>query len=415
MIFKVVVVISSTNNPMIDITQIQINSIDESKLPMYSVIIPLYQEFEVVEQIKNAMCAIDYPKNKIEYIITLEEYDKKTIDAIDKANFPSNFKKLILPNVNPKTKPKALNVAFRKVKGEFLVIYDAEIIPDTDQLKKAYLAFRKNPDISVLQTRLDHYNADQNLITGLFNTEFSFYYDLFLPGLQKFNFPVPLSGHSTHFRTDAIRKAGAWDPYNVAEDCDIGMRLRRYGYKISVLNSISKEEATEDIQSWIKQRTRWMKGFIQTSIVHLRDPIKAKNDFGGWKPFIGFLITVPGTVIVNTLNFFYWILLLLWILTNSSLITASFPEVIVIISLFSFISGNLIFTYLNLVGAYGREKFTVVKSALLSPLYWILLSIATIRAFYQFLVNPYSWEKTRHGIHLNKQKDIKITLLKNNG
>jgi cellulose synthase/poly-beta-1,6-N-acetylglucosamine synthase-like glycosyltransferase len=410
-IFKVIVVLNSRTTDFIDISNKDLSLINEKDLPYYSVIIPLYKESEVVSQIKKAMTAIDYPKDKVEYIITLEEYDDETIAAIDRANFPSNFRKLILPNVKPKTKPKALNVALRELKGKFLVIYDAEIIPDKDQLKKAYLAFLKNPGIACFQTRLDHYNADQNIITGLFNSEFSFYYDLFLPGLQKFDFPIPLSGHSTHFRISAIKNIGGWDPYNVAEDCDIGIRLRRNGYRTGMLNSMSKEEATSDITSWIKQRTRWMKGFIQTSIVNLREPIKTKNELGGWKNFIGFLITVPGTVIVNAFNFIYWVLLLIWFITSSPLIKESFPEPILIISFTSFILGNLIFTYLNLIGSYSRDRFSIVKYTLLSPIYWIVLSLATIRAMYQIILNPYSWEKTTHGKHIIKESNNLIPIL----
>ncbi len=407
MIFKVIVVLKSKTTDFIHISNKDIGLINENDLPYYSVIIPLYKESEVVNQIKKAMMDIDYPKDKVEFIITLEEYDDETIAAIDRANFPSNFRKLILPNVEPKTKPKALNVALQELKGEFLVIYDAEIIPDKNQLKKAYLAFLKKPDIACFQTRLDHYNADQNIITGLFNSEFSFYYDLFLPGLQKFDFPIPLSGHSTHFRISAIKDIGGWDPYNVAEDCDIGIRLRRNGYRTSILDSMSKEEATSDINSWIKQRTRWMKGFIQTSIVNLREPIRTKNELGGWKNFIGFLITVPGTVIVNAFNFIYWVLLLIWFITSSPLIKESFPEPILIISIISFVLGNLIFTYLNLIGSYSRDRFSIVKYILLSPIYWIVLSIATIRAMYQIVINPYSWEKTTHGKHIiNENKTL---------
>lgn len=284
------------------------------------------------------------------------------------------------------------------------MIYDAEIIPDPDQLKKAYLAFRKYPNISCFQTRLDHYNADQNVITKLFNAEFSFYYDLFLPGLQKMGYPVPLSGHSTHFRRFVLEKIGAWDPYNVTEDCDVGIRLHRMGYKTEILDSFSQEEATSGLNSWMKQRSRWMKGFIQTSIVHLRHPIRFKKEVGGWNNLLGFLLTVPGTVIVNLLNLFYWLLLLGWFTTGSTLIQSFFPGVILYISVISFVLGNVIFTYLNIIGTYKRKRYSLVKYSLFSPIYWILLAIATVRASIQIVSNPYQWEKTNHGEHLLKGK-----------
>lgn len=402
MVFKLWIVAESISASFIDFTAEEIKNIKDKDLPVYTILIPLYQEEVVIGQIIKAMSAIDYPKNKLDIIITLEEYDLPTINAIKEANPPKYFKTLILPDVQPKTKPKALNVAFLRAKGEFLVIYDAEIIPDANQLKKAFLAFKKYPEIGYLQTRLDHYNAEQNIITRLFNAEFSFYYDLFLPGLEKLGFPVPLSGHSTHFRKSALDKIGAWDPYNVAEDCDAGIRLYGAGYKTGILDSFSGEEATSNLTSWIKQRTRWMKGFMQTSIVHLRHPYHFKNEVGGWRNFFAFLLIVPGTVLINFLNLFNWIILLLWVITHSEIIKSFFPAQILYISVFSFILGNLVFIYLNILGVFGRQKYSLVKYMILSPLYWILLAIATVRAVAQIITKPHYWEKTKHEGDLNK-------------
>jgi glycosyltransferase XagB len=390
MLFKLYVVRESLSGKTIQFTRQEVAALRDDELPVYTILIPLYKEAEVIGQIRNAMTAIDYPPEKLDIIITLEEYDHETIEAIERADLPSHFKTLILPNVKPKTKPKALNVAFHKVKGEFFVIYDAEIIPDPDQLKKAVLAFRSYEDIACLQTRLDHYNATQSWITKLFNAEFSFYYDLFLPGLQKLNFPLPLSGHSTHFRAKVLRDIGCWDPYNVAEDCDVGMRLFRAGYRADMLDSLSQEEATCDVRAWTCQRSRWMKGFIQTTIVHLRHPLRFKDDLGGWRNFLAFLIIVPGSVALNLLNLVYGALLILWFTTHSPLIQAYFPGPILYVSIFSFIAGNFVFTYLNLLGSYS----------LLSFVYWFMLAYATVRASVQLIFKPHHWEKTTHGQHL---------------
>lgn len=408
MVFKLLVVAKAVSTEFIDFSKEEIDRLSDIELPFYTILIPLYREENVIKQIAKAMMALDYPIEKLDIIITLEEYDHPTINAINKAQLPDYFKTLILPDVQPKTKPKALNVAFLKTKGEFLVIYDAEIIPEPDQLKKAVLAFRKNPNVACFQSRLDHYNANQNLLTKLFNAEFSFYYDLFLPGLSTLGLPLSLSGHSVHFRKEAISRIGAWDPYNVAEDCDLGIRLQRMGFGVGVLNSLSQEEATSGFKSWIMQRTRWMKGFIQTSIVHLRHPYRFKNEIGGWKNFLAFLFTVPGTVLINILNLFYWALLLLWITTHSSIIQTLFPSAILYISVSSFIIGNVIFTYLNLIGSYKRKRYELVKYSLLSPLYWVLLALAGTRAFIQLLTKPHHWEKTMHGEHLSEGRHLII-------
>lgn len=175
LIFKFYVIYRSIRyNPIIDVTAEELAELKDSELPFYSVLIPLYQEEDVIGQIYKAMLAIDYPSDKIEFLITLEEYDHATREAIELAEFPDNFKIITLPDVKPKTKPKALNVAFSHMKGKLFTIYDAEIIPDKDQIKKAVIIFKRSPDIACIQTLLDHYNYDQNIITRWFNAEFSF-------------------------------------------------------------------------------------------------------------------------------------------------------------------------------------------------------------------------------------------------
>lgn len=410
MIFKFAVIYKSLKKKLIDFSPGELQKLrGDPQLPSYTVLIPLYKEAEVIPQIMRAMTALDYPSDKVEFIITLEEYDRETIDAIRTVGLPPNFRTLILPDVKPKTKPKALNVAFRQVKGEYLVIYDAEIIPDPDQLLKAAAAFLRYPDVDVLQTRLDHYNIHQSLITKLFNAEFSFHFDLFLPGLSLLRFPIPLSGHSTHFRTKVLKEAGAWDPYNVTEDCDVGIRMARLGKKVDILDSVSREEATATADAWIGQRSRWIKGFIQTTIVHLRHPFRLLREIGGWKPFAAFLLTVPGSVAINVLNLFYWFLLIGWFTTHSPYIKAFFPGPIYLVSIVSFVLGNAIFIYLNLIAAYKRKRFELVKYTLLSPLYWIMLAYASVKASIELLIKPHHWSKTKHGEHLaSKRSELEM-------
>lgn len=402
MVFKLRVIYKATFRDFLQVSPKELEAINPFDLPMYTILIPLRNEAEVMPQIIRAMCAIDYPPEKLDIVITLEEYDHETLEAFRSANPPSHFRSLMLPDCMPKTKPKALNVAFPQTKGDFLVIYDAEIIPDPDQLKKAYVAFAKYPKLDVLQTRLDHYNPDQNIITRLFNEEFAFHFDMLLPGLQKLGYPIPLSGHSVHFRRSALEDIGAWDPYNVTEDADTGIKLARAGKKIEILDSVSREEATTSVTAWVNQRTRWIKGFIQTSIVHLRHPLRFKREVGiGWAGLAAFAITVPASVMINIANLVYWALLVGWFATRSHYIQAFFPGPIFYTSLFSFIAGNLIFVYLNLVSSYVRGRYSLVKYGLLSPLYWLLLAYASVKASMEFLVRPHHWSKTTHGTHLN--------------
>jgi len=221
-----------------------------------------------------------------------------------------------------------------------------------------------------------------------------------LPGLERLGFPIPLAGHSVYFRKQALDAIGAWDPYNVTEDCDVGFRLQRAGYRAGIMNSVSQEEATSSLGNWIRQRTRWMKGFIQTSIVHLRYPLRLKEELGGWRSFAGFLITVPGTVFLNVCNFLFWALFVAWIGFRPAFIQALFPGPLLYLSVFTFVAGNILFTYFNLLGLYRRGRYSSVKYLFLSPVYWVLLAYATLRASVQILASPHQWEKTRHGDHL---------------
>ncbi len=404
--FKFAAVIAGLTGKKSALTQIDNSLIaltpdDSPVYRPYSVIIPLYKEQQVVTQIKKAMTALRYPIEKIEFLITLEEYDHETRAEILRNNFPAEFRIITLPDVKPKTKPKALNVAFEEAKGEFVVIYDAEIIPDVDQPKKAAWAFHLNPGIAAFQTRLDHYNAETNVLTGLFNAEFASYYDVVLPGLQKLKIPFPLSGHSTHFRTNVLRDAGGWDPYNVTEDVDVAVRLSRLGYTTGILDSLSKEEATISMVTWVMQRTRWMKGFLQTSLVHMQHPLRLIKDMGGMTRFVSFLFLVPGSAALNLMNLFYLSLTLIWVTFHPSFIQSFFAMPILYLTYLTTVLGVTTSVFLNLLSLYRRGRFGIVIYAYLSPLYWLLLSVSAVRATYQFFIDPISWEKTTHGTHID--------------
>jgi cellulose synthase/poly-beta-1,6-N-acetylglucosamine synthase-like glycosyltransferase len=407
--FKIIAVATGIIRGECSMTTISDSEVEATphESPLYrpcTVLIPLYREAEVISQIKKAMTSLDYPEDRLEFLITLEEYDHETREEILKNNLPKNFRIITLPDVRPKTKPKALNVAFGEVKGEYTVIFDAEIIPDRYQLKKAALAFAKRKDIAAFQSRLDHYNAETNIITGLFNAEFASYYDMFLPGLAVLGVPFPLSGHSTYFRTDALKAIGGWDPYNVTEDVDIAIRLARHGYKTGVLNAFSQEEATTTIWTWIMQRTRWMKGFLQTSLVHMRNPFIFVREIGGLWKFVAFLLLVPGSTMLNLLNLFYISLTMVWLLFHPPIIQSFFTTPILYLTYSTTIIGVTLSVFLNLLSLYRRNRFHIVMFAYLSPLYWILLSVAAVRAVYQFFIDPISWEKTVHGTHIAHSK-----------
>ncbi len=251
--------------------------VPESELPTYTVLVPLYKEREIADKIVSAALSLDYPREKLDVKLLLEEDDDETRRAVEGMDLPGCVEVVIVPKGLPRTKPRACNHGLERARGEFLVIYDAEDRPDRDQLKKAVSIFRqlertrKARKVVCLQAKLNYYNPRQNWLTKFFTLEYTQWFDLFLPGLHVLGVPIPLGGTSNHFRTDALRELGGWDPFNVAEDCDLGMRLYKKGYRTAVFDSTTWEEANSDLGNWIRQRSRWVKGYVQTHLVHTRE------------------------------------------------------------------------------------------------------------------------------------------------
>jgi cellulose synthase/poly-beta-1,6-N-acetylglucosamine synthase-like glycosyltransferase len=310
---------------------------------------------------------------------------------------PAFLRPVIVPAAAPRGKPKACNYGLIHARGEYVVIFDAEDVPEPDQLKKAVIAFQKVPaDVVCLQAKLSYYNGDQNLLTRWFTIEYSMWFDLFLPGLDASRAPVPLGGTSNHFRTSSLLAAGAWDPFNVTEDADLGIRLYRRGWRTAVIESTTFEEATSEVYNWIRQRSRWVKGYIQTYLVHMRHPVLLWQSLGA-KAFLSFNLVVGGSFFGFLVNPLLWCLTALWYLSHAHVIRALFPAPVFYLGACSLLVGNTAFMYLNVAGCMRPGMYDKVKYALLSPLYWALMSLAAWKGFLQLWTNPFYWEKTLHG------------------
>ncbi len=396
-LFKVVMMIASIREEPHEYSPDEIRAVADSDLPVMTILIPLYKEHTLIPQIFKYLSEFDYPPEKLDIIFILEETDKETAEAFLAQNPPSHFKALLSPDVQPKTKPKAMNVAFRQAKGEYIVIYDAEILPEADQLKKAYLTLKDHPDVNYLHAKFDVYNLRCNWITRLYAAELTYFYHHFMPGVVCLGFPVPISGHTVFFRRTAIEAVGAWDPYNVAEDCDIGIRLFRHGFGSGMmLESHSWEQSTATIPTWVRQRTRWVQGFIQTTLVQLRYPLLLKKQLKTWRNFCAFLLFVPGNVVQNILNIVQWCLFILWYTTSAPFIQLAYTGPTLYISMVCFVAGNFILTFFWMYGLFSRKHYWTVFWAVLTPIYWVMLGIATIRATYHLFLHPYKWDKTQH-------------------
>ena len=264
------------------------NEIAEANLPDYTVIVPLFREAAVLPILVDALKRLDYPASRLDIKLVFEESDAATYKAATRLHLPGNFDLIRVPHSLPLTKPKACNYALPFARGEFVVVYDAEDIPAPDQLKRAVAAFRLgDPKLACVQAQLNYYNWSENWLTRQFAIEYSSFFDLLLPTLAKLGMPVPLGGTSTHFRTSLLKEAGAWDPYNVTEDADLGMRFALLGLRTGIIRSTTEEEANCELNNWLRQRSRWIKGWIQTYFVRMRRPLALYRALG-LRGFVGF-------------------------------------------------------------------------------------------------------------------------------
>jgi cellulose synthase/poly-beta-1,6-N-acetylglucosamine synthase-like glycosyltransferase len=381
----------------IHVTEEEVAALDDTELPVYTILVPLFREAAVVPQLVRGVHSLDYPMHKLDVRLLCEEEDDETIDAIRSLDLPPHFHLVIVPTSLPQTKPKACNYGLLQATGEITVIYDAEDRAAPDQLKRAIAAFRKSPDtVACIQAKLNYFNSEQNLLTRWFTTEYSMWFDLMLPGLDGANAPIPLGGTSNHFKTAELLRLGAWDPYNVTEDADLGIRLHKAGLSTAVIDSTTYEEANSDLPNWIRQRSRWIKGYLQTYLVHMRNPVRLWRQMGP-KGFLSFQLVIGGTL-TFLINPIFWGLTTLFTLTQWDVIRQLFPGFVFYAAIAQLVIGNFVFIYANIAGTIHRGYFRLVRHALFSPIYWGFMSIAAWKGFWQLIVNPFYWEKTEHGL-----------------
>lgn len=366
-------------------------------LPIYTILVPLSREASVVAQLVEAIARLDYPSHRLEVMFLVEEDDEETRSALESLRLPLHCDVVTVPDVGPRGKARACNHGLARARGRYLVVFDAEDCPEPDQLRKVVAAFDRLPDdVVCLQAKLNYFNRTQNLLTRWFTAEFSVWFDRLLPGLQSLDAAIPLGGTSNHFPTRRLRELGGWNPYNVTEDADLGMRIFMAGLKTAVIDSTTYEEANSRLGNWIRQRSRWVKGYMQTYLTHMRHPVRLWRVMGTRGLVIFQLFFCAGTL-APLLNPFYWALTVAWYTTHAAFIQTMFPTPILYLGTIGLFIGNAAFMLTTMAGCMARRNFDDVKWALLSPLYWMLISVAAWKAVVQLVYRPYYWEKTTHG------------------
>ena len=378
--------------------------ISDADLPLYSIIIPLFHEAAVLPILTDALCKLDYPAAKQQILLVFEETDIETYEAAKALRLPGHIEFIRVPYSLPLTKPKACNYALPFARGEYLVVYDAEDLPDPDQLKKAIAAFRKgNEKLACVQAHLTYYNCFENWMTRQFTLEYATLFDLILPMLERFNLPIPLGGTSTHFRTSVLREAGAWDPFNVTEDADLGMRLAMRGWRTGIIQSTTYEEANCRLDNWLRQRSRWIKGWMQTYLVRMRHPVRLFKALG-LKGFLGFQIMIGGFPLSSLVHPVFYVSTFLAVLTQAAYSGEKwFDQIgpftfVAVFNLLVLVSGYSISILAGMAAAANRGLQPLILSSLTMPAYWLLISLGAYRALFQLFSKPFHWEKTDHGL-----------------
>ena len=367
---------------------------DDAELPTYTVLLPLRDEAAMVPQLYRAMAAIDYPPEKLDIKFVVEADSAVTIAAVTPYLRDSRFELVTVPRSLPRTKPKAMNYALPLARGEFIVVFDAEDRPASDQLWQAAARFRQDESLACLQAELVIDNGEEGLIASQFAGEYASLFGIVLPAQARWGLPVPLGGTSNHFRTKTLRAIGGWDSFNVTEDADLGVRLARLGHRVDTLASYTLEEAPVSTSAWMAQRTRWMKGWMQTFIVHNRQPLKLLRDLG-WKSFAFFELVILAMILAPALHVAFMVTAGLRLATGQPLHD---PQAGLWVwgYLGLFIFGNAAAFLVNMIGLVRLKNYALIPLQLFLPFYWLLLAGATFRAMHELLIKPYYWAKTAH-------------------
>lgn len=383
-ILKIILYISSKGSK----NNIQYFPIIDS-YPIYTILLPVYLEGQQLPNLIDNISNLIYPKSRLDVKLIVEEDDYNTLSVIQNLNIPDYFHIIKVPYSLPRTKPKALNYAMQYAKGEYVVIYDADDKPDKNQLIRVISMFDALPKEYVcLQAKLNYYNKNENLLTKLFSMEYFIWFEYLINGLYVLGLPIPLGGTSNHFKASALKGLGFWDAYNVTEDADLGIRLYSCGYKTALLNSYTLEESPISIRSWMYQRSRWIKGYIQTFIVYAKNinnshvKMSLSSHFTAII-FIGFV----------TYSFFIlpW-MMIYWGVIKSTILSKIFLFNFVLSSCYMYGSALLV------MRNFSKYSKQTIVAFIIWPFYFLLHSIACYNAIYDLIKSPFKWNKTTHGV-----------------
>ena len=371
----------------------QLRRTDNADMPAYSILVPLRDEANMVPQLCRTLERLDYPAEKLDIVFVVESRSPGTIQALQRHLHDPRFAVRIVPDALPRTKPKALDFALPLCRGEFVVVYDAEDRPEPDQLRRIVDQFRRQPELECIQARLVIDNAGEGWLAALFAGEYAGLFSVLLPALARWGLVMPLGGTSNHFRLETLRRLGGWDAFNVTEDADLGVRLARRRLRCATSTARTFEAAPVHLGPWIGQRTRWMKGWMQTYAVHNRYPKDLLADLG-WRGLAGVQLVLLGMVLTPLLHAGF--LASLPILFFTGQLAGPAFHLWSLACLAVLLLGSAVAIATNLVGLMRSEQAEVIWWQALVPAYWALIAFSTVLALREFSQRPFHWFKSPH-------------------
>ncbi|AXC51000.1 glycosyltransferase [Paracoccus suum] len=371
-------------------------------LPVISVMVPMFREEDIAARLVGRLSALTYPSELTDIVLVVEECDMLTRDALAAASLPRWMRVVVVPDGPLRTKPRALNYAQNFCRGSIIGVWDAEDWPEPEQLHKIARHFAAAPpEVVCLQGVLDFYNPRTNWMARCFTIEYASWFRAILPGMARLGLVVPLGGTTLFFRRDALAEVGGWDAWNVTEDADLGLRLMRHGYRTEMVDTVTHEEANCRPRAWVKQRSRWHKGYFMTWLVHMRRPRALWHDIGP-RAFVSFQLQLAGTVVgflIAPVLWSYWLLCL----------GLGHPMAGVIKPLAGgrgmalFVGALITAEVVNLVvGAWAVRAPARRHLSLWVPSTWLyfpLGCLAAWKAIYEVVAHPFYWDKTLHGLY----------------
>ncbi|MFN7001812.1 MAG: glycosyltransferase [Roseinatronobacter sp.] len=366
--------------------------------PIVSIMVPLYKEPRVVPRLINRLSRLTWPRELLDILLVVEEHDHATRDALASCDLPRWMRVIPVPDAPLKTKPRALNYAMLFARGAIIGVYDAEDAPEPDQIHRVVTCFQDGPpNLACVQGVLDFYNARSNWLSRCFTIEYATWFRIVLPGMQRLGLAVPLGGTTLFFRRDILESLGGWDAHNVTEDADLGIRLARHGYYTQLLDTVTLEEANCRAIPWVKQRSRWLKGYAVTWLVHMRAPRQLWQQLGAWR-FFGVQVLFLGTLVqfmFAPLLWSFWLILMGF----SHPLPATLGSAAMLGFFAVFILSEAVTISIGFLALRGqRHRHLRIWLPTLHG-YFPLAVLAVYKALWELISAPFYWDKTAHGEH----------------